>query len=436
MDHDSAPNDAQNPLPVSTEALTQPKNVITTFAAQSLPVRVLVILLGSVVTVGGLAGAGYGVGRLLAGAGELPPQSFTQSVADPDASKSHSPTTDDAASTASISSPSSNDAPRMNPQEIAQGNYSSVAGQWVNIFGHVMTVEADSFTFLHEGAPNFRVVGLEIPEGGASHAFAPAIVTKHAGEVIQLQWVDQKNGFPYENGAVFFPQGTEVEYWQQKADSDSTRERILAVGAGYASGRDLPQDLSPFIFYRVPAGQSSAAVADELATWQGPSAAAKAATCTPPVPGAYACAGGPAPENAIELSPAGVTGVGALVRSPSGNIRCGISGQQHHNGYGFLRCYVKSWHMENRFTPESNGGPDGGIPHVAFDKGVPVYRQLGTAPGEYIFEGQNDVTTEMSYGNVYTYGPFACASEETGVTCWNVETGHGAFMNKGEFSPF
>ena len=436
MLHDSAPYDAQTPLPVSPEASAQPMGVLATFAAQSLPVRILAILLGSVVTVGVLAGAGYGVGRLFFGAvadAAQPPAHLSQSAADRDVAQSQSSAADEVTSAASTPLSANT---TMKPSEIAQGNYSSVAGHWVNTAGYVMTVEADSFTFLHEGAPNFRVVGLEIPGAAPHYEFASAIVTTHPGDVVQLQWVDQQNGFPFENGAVFFPAGTEVEYWKQAAASDTSRERILAVGAGYASGRDLPKDLTPFIFYRVPAGQSPDVVAGELAKWRDTSSAAKAATCTPPVTGAYACAGGPAPEGAIELSPAGVTGVGALVRSPSGNIRCGISGRQYHNGYGFLRCYVKSWHEEGRFTPESNGGPDGGIPHVAFDREVPVYRQMGTAPGEYMFEGQHDATTEMTYGNVYTYGPFACASEETGVTCWNVETGHGAFMNRQEFLPF
>lgn len=431
MSTDPAPNDSQNTLPVSSGSGAQSPGIFATFASQSLPVRVLIILLGSIVTVGALAGAGYGVGRIMAISGGDAPHSVANlAQSQPDAAQSRSSDADTAASASSIA------VPQMNPTEIAQGNYRSVAGQWVNTVGHVMTVEEDSFTFLHEGAPNFQVVGLEIPGGKPHHSFAPAIVTTHPGDVVQLQWVDEQNGFPFENGALFFPEGSEVEYWKQAAVSDVSRERILAVGAGYASGRDLPKDLTPFIFYRVPTGKNSADVADELAQWRDQFASGQAASCAAPVPGAYACAGGVAPEGAIELSSAGVTGVGALVRTPSGNIRCGISGRQHPNGYGYLRCYVKSWAEEGRFTPESNGGPDGGIPHVAFDSEVPVYKQLGTAPGEYMFEGDNDVTTEMAYGHIYTYGPFACASEETGLTCWNVETGHGAFMNKREFLTF
>lgn len=30
----------------------------------------------------------------------------------------------------------------------------------------------------------------------------------------------------------------------------------------------------------------------------------------------------------------------------------------------------------------------------------------------------------------FHYAKYVCASEENGLTCWNTETGHGAFMNR------
>ena len=36
----------------------------------------------------------------------------------------------------------------------------------------------------------------------------------------------------------------------------------------------------------------------------------------------------------------------------------------------------------------------------------------------------------VQYGEVVYHGPFVCAVEETGVTCWDSESGRGAWMER------
>jgi hypothetical protein len=40
----------------------------------------------------------------------------------------------------------------------------------------------------------------------------------------------------------------------------------------------------------------------------------------------------------------------------------------------------------------------------------------------------------LGYGKAVAWSPFACISQELGVTCWNAETGHGFFLSKESYS--
>ncbi|WP_165444815.1 hypothetical protein [[Pseudopropionibacterium] massiliense] len=42
----------------------------------------------------------------------------------------------------------------------------------------------------------------------------------------------------------------------------------------------------------------------------------------------------------------------------------------------------------------------------------------------------------VPYGAAVYYEKYVCASEENGLTCWNTETGHGAFMNRDGVTTF
>jgi len=44
--------------------------------------------------------------------------------------------------------------------------------------------------------------------------------------------------------------------------------------------------------------------------------------------------------------------------------------------------------------------------------------------------------TKVPYGAAVYYEKYVCASEENGLTCWNTETGHGAFMNRDGVTTF
>jgi hypothetical protein len=45
-------------------------------------------------------------------------------------------------------------------------------------------------------------------------------------------------------------------------------------------------------------------------------------------------------------------------------------------------------------------------------------------------------SAELGYGQQIVVGPFRCDSERTGVTCTNVDTGHGFSLRRGDYRLF
>ena len=64
------------------------------------------------------------------------------------------------------------------------------------------------------------------------------------------------------------------------------------------------------------------------------------------------------------------------------------------------------------------------VPEV-YSRGDVAYYMMPDAPPQVV-----------AYGEVVTYGDFVCGSLESGLTCWNTSTGHGAFMNRRGFEAF
>lgn len=150
-----------------------------------------------------------------------------------------------------------------------------------------------------------------------------------------------------------------------------------------------------------------------------------------PVPGAFPGAGGPRPANAVPITAfynsGGNTGP-AIIVTPSGNIGCDISFSEFED----TGCGIRSYLQDRPFGVDEightlwwvTGFNSGGQPHMAMRGGASSY-QLGQ-------ENPQQYTAPMvvDYGQVVYYRTIVCASAENGLTCWNTDTGHGAFMNR------
>ena len=165
------------------------------------------------------------------------------------------------------------------------------------------------------------------------------------------------------------------------------------------------------------------------------------ANCTPPVEGAYPCAGGPVPAEATEVQSV-IVSYGthtAVIASPSGNIGCDI---YVYGAESSMLCIVESWSTAAPVEPV-NIPPHGGVPTLDFGDGSapPVYGG-GKTDAPYFMPGAcpsetGPVTTQViGYGQIVHYGGFVCASAETGMTCWNASTGHGAFFSRDALRTF
>ncbi len=152
-------------------------------------------------------------------------------------------------------------------------------------------------------------------------------------------------------------------------------------------------------------------------TSQATTAPAKA-TQKPPVPGAYPGAGGPAPVGAIQLQPSAPGGI-ATLKSPTGNIGCELGNEQAGCG---VRSLISSGKMGR-----DDGGPKWWV--TLFDSSYtnsPVIGSKGDMPW---YDDPSTKPMVVQYGQVVQYGDTVCASQSNGMTCWDVETGHGAFLH-------
>jgi len=63
----------------------------------------------------------------------------------------------------------------------------------------------------------------------------------------------------------------------------------------------------------------------------------------------------------------------------------------------------------------------------------PKIKSKNRAPA---FQSPETPPQTVPYGTVVYHGDYTCASEITGLTCWNTTTGHGAFMTNFETITF
>lgn len=142
--------------------------------------------------------------------------------------------------------------------------------------------------------------------------------------------------------------------------------------------------------------------------------------------GAHPAAGGPIPSQA---RPAFVLRDGtAILTSPSGNIGCDID--EEYPGCG-VHSMIESELMGTNEIGDSNWWV--GLSSQYASSEAPVVTARGDAP---LYRYSDVPAQVLQYGEVLHHAGIVCASEDNGMTCWNVRTGHGVFMNRREMLTF
>ncbi|MFT3715645.1 MAG: hypothetical protein QM774_06780 [Gordonia sp. (in: high G+C Gram-positive bacteria)] len=148
-----------------------------------------------------------------------------------------------------------------------------------------------------------------------------------------------------------------------------------------------------------------------------------------PVAGAYPGAGGPRPATAQPMPTETKSGADyAYLLTPSGNIGCDFSTQNEYTRQG--QCGVKS--MNDTSSPlgtEQLAGSTKGRWLFQFSDnrvGEPVGSSGTTG---WMNQPSSKITT-AAYGQQYYFEDWVAASEESGLTVWNTQTGSGVFLSR------
>lgn len=322
----------------------------------------------------------------------------------------------------------------MDLAQIRGGDYSTVDGTWAAPNGDELTIAGSRIDWIlgATGAPFATVDALTFSlgdDGDQAEAVVddPAAVEPQGGDVASLWWTIEERGFPHGSMLVFLPAGAPgASVLGVDSTSDASIDRILVL-TGIAVGRLLPGDLTPFVATR----------SDAAAPAETPDPSAE---CSPPVPGAFDCAGRPVPDEATEVRtvlkfPYGST---AILTTPSGNIGCDITTVDGEDPV--MDCQVRSWLTDPPVAPVNTGDGDPWLsfgdgsapPEFGGSRGDPFCYRPGACPTD---DGPMEPQV-VEYGQVVHYAGFVCASAQDGLTCWNADTGHGALISRTVFAPF
>ena len=147
----------------------------------------------------------------------------------------------------------------------------------------------------------------------------------------------------------------------------------------------------------------------------------------PGAPLAYPGAGGPIPPNARPIATVkryeGMDVDYAVFTTPSGNIGCMMNLEDDP----MFDCGVESY-MET----EQYGIGELGMPRWMVEVLHGYVREQNEPPlySDFVWPEGSPSAEVVQYGEVVYHGPFVCAVEETGVTCWDSESGRGAWMER------
>ncbi|MDO5535413.1 MAG: hypothetical protein Q4F65_12275 [Propionibacteriaceae bacterium] len=321
---------------------------------------------------------------------------------------------------------------------LAQGDYTSAQGTWASPGGGQLVITPTTIEWTEKGKRWASLDGLAVDDVGAGE---PLRASDRQEQTTMLQWGYSVGGFSHGSLLAFYPVGTpSTDVLRLSIPSDASIQRIIAL-PGNGVGRLLPTDGTPYVMVRSDAAASaeSAAPSSEAE----PTAEADPDACRAPAEGAYPCAGGQLPAHATPAS-AIISGYGlqtAILRSPTQNIGCAIT--KEPDGATNLECDVSSW-SDNAPVAPTDHDPEIGYPSIRFGdgsappsyggtKGDPPCHAPGACPGE---DGRIVQPQIVQYGEVVHFGGFACASESTGMTCWNLASGHGAYFSRANFKTF
>lgn len=105
-----------------------------------------------------------------------------------------------------------------------------------------------------------------------------------------------------------------------------------------------------------------------------------------------------------------------------------------------VRIYSDNWNNTNPYgTMPGTGYIANGIVLTAgaTPEGVTAYGSEDWPVGKPAKEGGNYRDPQViTNGQALEYGNYVCGSNDKGVTCWNVNTGHGAFVTAQGFTGF
>ncbi|MBR5951412.1 MAG: hypothetical protein IKZ87_08290 [Actinomycetaceae bacterium] len=121
--------------------------------------------------------------------------------------------------------------------------------------------------------------------------------------------------------------------------------------------------------------------------------------------------------------PTGALHVGDLsIQSPTGNLTCGGETDT------FVTCYARNWDENSLYGKNSRND-------LTYNS--VTLRTEGSAALNTTTDTLSAIApTTIPYGTVVYDNNFVCASEENGMTCWSMESGHGFFINRDGYKAF
>lgn len=312
----------------------------------------------------------------------------------------------------------------LDASQIGAGQYASAEGSWTSPQGGQLEISGGDIVWTNSGRSFATVAGLNLTDAASGQTATASAVAGDAGATI-LQWSYDVGGYNHGTVLAFYPAGVaSTELLGLPLVTDASVDRIVAL-PGNGVGRLMPSDLGPYVSTR-----QAAAPANETASG-----------CTAPVEGAYPCAGGPVPAEAIELTSIIETPYGSrygVLKSADGDIGCDIITS---DGKTSMYCLVYSWSTSAPVEPV-NRAPVG-LPIVVFGDGseqpyygggksdVPCFEPGGCTQGSATVQPH-----ALQAGQVVHHAGFVCAGQQDGMTCWNAATGHGAYFGAQVFRPF
>ncbi len=115
----------------------------------------------------------------------------------------------------------------------------------------------------------------------------------------------------------------------------------------------------------------------------------------------------------------------ASLKTPSGNIGCDFS--RETAGCGVMSYLTDKPYGSDGSFPRWWFNLVGDIPQIGSKGDIPIFGEPSLDFGKpYI----------LNYGESAFFGRTACSSEEKGLTCWNIDTGHGIFLSREEYRSF